>query len=205
MIGDRGSVAGGASQGVVQVLRLVGSSTHNRRGGLQMPKGAYLVTNADVSDPREARRLLRKTTNGRATLDEALGTMGELYSGDYIFPDAAVLLMIGNTQELVDEVAAAYNGGNGGTDRMHGNRWAELECYYVRMKISAVQTDTILALGTKLYWDSKRQAAIDGGWCLLKNIGPEAVWLLDDASAGCLPELIRQCKAQWTGQLLSTD
>jgi hypothetical protein len=70
------------------------------------------------------------------------------------------------------------------------------------MQISPVQADTILAIGPTSYWDTKRQVAINGGWRLLKQIGGKAVYLEDRSSDTYLPQLIRECKSQWTGPLM---
>jgi hypothetical protein len=130
--------------------------------------------------------------------------IGQLSSGDYVFPESAVILMIGNTQELVDEVAATYNNG---VDRIHAQRWPDLEFYYVRMEISGLgpvtfQADTILAIGPTEYWDPRRQDAVDNGWRLLKKDSSVKLEAGRDSDY-YLPDLIRKCKRDWTGDLIS--
>lgn len=148
-----------------------------------MPKGAYMVTTADVSDPDEARRLLRKTDDGKATLLEAVQVMGELGGQDYTLPSNAVLVMIGNTPELNDEVDVAEQS----FDRVTGDHWATLECYYKRMDVSLVQTDTILAIGPTGYWDRVgRQQALNNGWKRLQDS--------DAIRSRELKEMIDKCK-----------
>lgn len=137
-----------------------------------MPKGAYLVTTADVSDPVEARRLLRKTDDGKATLLESMGVMGRMYADSYLLPTDAVLLMIGNTPELTEEVDVAQNG----FDRVIGEDWPQLECYYKRVNVSPVQNDTILAIGPTQYWDQVgRQQALNNGWTHLQGYDSQSI------------------------------
>lgn len=173
-----------------------------------MPKGAkFLVTTKDASDPQEARRLLRKT-EGYDTLAEAINAgMGTMDGDSFELPEGAVLLMIGNTEELQTAVAAAT-----GLSYLYSPRsyddgvWRyDLDPYFVRMEISSfgpvtVQTDTLLAIGSKKYWRGKMDYVNEDGWHHLDDKRGEGSYRIynggttDDKTS--LQWMIEECKRQ---------
>ena len=96
-------------------------------------------------NPNLARQRLRSV--GVETIAELDGGPGKIVSteGYLRFPDDAVLLMIGNTPELLPACQAAADAGilMIGTEHDH-----ELYLLFARISVSLVQDDTILAIGS---------------------------------------------------------
>jgi hypothetical protein len=107
---------------------------------------AFTITRDTIdSNPNLPRQRLRNV--GVETIAELDGGPGKIVSteGYLRFPDDAVLLMIGNTPELLAACQAAADAGilMIGTESDH-----ELYLLFARIDVSLVQDDTILAVGS---------------------------------------------------------
>jgi hypothetical protein len=113
-----------------------------------------------TATPRGARQLLRANNS---TFDRAMkltpGLVQVLPRGWISFPRDTVLLMIGNTKELLDAFAAAWNRG-GGITAIAGDN-IQLECFYARIAVTFVQTDTVLAISA---WGNRIYGTGADGW-----------------------------------------
>ena len=115
----------------------------------------------DISKPLVARSYARKS-RGRSSISEAFGRVhGEKTSaGDepppssagttYVLSDDSVLLIIGQTEELVKECQVAHD-----TEPrivFIQSEFSSLQLRYARIQVHAVskQTDTLIALGAKV-------------------------------------------------------
>jgi hypothetical protein len=96
--------------------------------------------------PQAARDLLRAN---RLTFAKAMTHTPDLVQtlklGWISFPDDAVLLMIGRTQELLDELSAVWRGG---ITTISGNKLS-LECFGARIAVSLTHTHTVLAISAE--------------------------------------------------------
>jgi hypothetical protein len=121
----------------------------------------YPLEGEDVSKPLVARSYARKS-NGYPSISEAFGRVHGEKTGageepppssagtTYVLSDDSVLLMIGQTEELVKECKAAHD-----TEPrivFIQSEFSSLQLRYVRIQVHAVskQTDTLIALGAKL-------------------------------------------------------
>jgi len=117
----------------------------------------------DVSKPLVARSYARKS-NGRPSIAEAFGRVMRDHENTsageepppssagttYVLSDDSVLLMIGQTEELVNGCKAAHD-----TEPrivFIQSEFSSLQLRYARIQVHAVsrQTDTLIALGAKL-------------------------------------------------------
>jgi hypothetical protein len=131
-------------------------------------KPAFLITReAKAVDPLEARQLLRRDNQYRRLDTDSL----PLAYGDHELAtydreekvleiaDDAVLLMIGNTDELVKAVIAAKAAG---ISKIRSRDERPLQCYFARIVVHRVsgQTDTLLAISSNdYYWGNMHHAA----------------------------------------------
>lgn len=121
-----------------------------------MPGAKFLLlkTNQDVSDYRTARELLRYGGSAEDRLLDVIrkDTSGSYSAGSFLLLPTEVLLMIGNTPELLPAAEEAERAGL--REIRRANRDAQMSCYAVRIQISAFQTDTLLAIGTTEYFQN---------------------------------------------------
>jgi hypothetical protein len=133
-----------------------------------MPGAAFVIVDGgdDISEPLIARSYAREESigMGRPSLHEAYKRVGRGYKEDnidqhvrcyYRIPDDSVLLMIGNTEELLEECRVARS-----TEPqliyIATDNGKILQFRYARIQVSRVpvigrgQTDTLIALGAKL-------------------------------------------------------
>jgi hypothetical protein len=115
---------------------------------------AFLITRDTdyVKNPTEARKLLRG--NNIDTLKHAVtahGGLTEIKKGWLRFPADACLLMIGQTKELLDACEQAKSEG---IDVIASESENPLGCFFVRIKVSPIQTDTLLALLADDSWST---------------------------------------------------
>jgi hypothetical protein len=131
-------------------------------------KPAFLITRESKAvDPLEARQLLRGDNQYRRLDTDSL----PLASGDHELAtydreekvleiaDDAVLLMIGNTDELVKAIIAAKAAG---ISKIRSRDERPLQCYFARIIVHRVsgQTDTLLAISSNdYYWGNVHHAA----------------------------------------------
>ncbi len=117
---------------------------------------AFLITrDPEVrTSPAAARERLR--TDGFATFAEAVKAAGQadglikVSFGTVTIADDAVCMMIGNTPELVSGCEKAWNAGH---SELEAADRSPLSVYYHRYKVSPIQTDTILMVGSLSgYW-----------------------------------------------------
>jgi hypothetical protein len=109
-----------------------------------MPGPAFVITRDDsVTDPKLARQMVRGT--GVENLEgPTLGTV-DRSQGYLRFPDDAVLLMIGNTQELLD---ACEEASDAGILMIGTSNDRSLTLLFARIQVSLIQTDTLIAIGS---------------------------------------------------------
>jgi hypothetical protein len=124
---------------------------------------AFVITRDDVSEPLVARAYARHKTMGCPTLYEAFARLGitpgssgvkqEFFPGGktYVLPQDCVLLMIGQTLELVQGCKVAHEDKE---DHSIGFIRAEhyrLHLRYARIQVHQLskQTDTLIALGAE--------------------------------------------------------
>jgi hypothetical protein len=126
----------------------------------------------DVSKPLVARSYARKS-NGHPSISEAFGRVhGEKTSASppssagttYVLSDDSVLLMIGQTEELVKECKVAHD-----TEPrivFIQSEFSSLQLRYARIQVHAAskQTDTLIALGAKVPATSKDGWHEPQGW-----------------------------------------
>src|SRR5262249_51872817 len=133
-----------------------------------MPGAAFVIVGEgdDITEPLIARAYAREKSvdMGRPTLHEAFARVGRDYNKDnkdqnirccYKIPDDSVLLMIGNTDELIEECRVARS-----TEPrliyIATDTDKPLQFRYARIQVSRIpvigrgQTDTLIALGAKL-------------------------------------------------------
>ena len=130
-------------------------------------KAAFLITRESKAvDPLEARRLLRRANQYRRLSTDSLPVAaGErdvaTYDGEekvLEIADDAVLLMIGNTDQLIKEIIAAKASG---ISMIRSRDERPLQCYFARIIVHRVsrQTDTLLAISSNdYYWGNVQHA-----------------------------------------------
>jgi hypothetical protein len=116
-----------------------------------MGQPAFCIIGDDVSYPTVARKYARHERLGFPSIAEALKDRGSPDPEDderYSFPDDSVLLMIGQTQELVDACKAAVDSGIGW---IQTSSQSSLALRYARIEVHWLsgQTDTLIAIGKK--------------------------------------------------------
>jgi hypothetical protein len=115
-------------------------------------KANFLTTDDPMAaSPHDARHMLRKDYDYPGLSDQLPGTSYNGSSGALEIKRDYVLLMIGNTAELLEALDQAQASGINAIEASDG---AQLSCYFVRMKISGRQTDTLLAIGPQRFWDA---------------------------------------------------
>lgn len=131
-------------------------------------KPAFLITRESKAvHPLEARRLLRSDNQYRRLDTDSLPVAyGDRELATYDreekvleIADDAVLLMIGNTDELVKEIIAAKAAG---ISKIRSRDERPLQCYFARIIVHRVsgQTDTLLAISSNdYYWGNVHHAA----------------------------------------------
>ena len=175
-----------------------------------MPKGAkFLVTTDSAENPHTARTLLRKTDDAHDNLTDALREgIGQLDGDSFDLPEGAVLLMIGNTQELQEAIAASGLSYIESASSNDPGVWRHnLTCYFVRMQISGFgplkgQTDTLLAIGSPKYWSGKDGYFSNDYWHQLADTRGDGAYRIysgrnatvDDGTS--LQWMIQECKRQ---------
>jgi hypothetical protein len=111
-----------------------------------------------AADPGDARYMLRTENRQITGLEQYVGnnpppTARVTYDFPALeIPDDAAVVMIGNTQELVDACAKAEGQG---IARIETLREVPLKLHYVRMEISGFptfQNDTLIIIGSQNYW-----------------------------------------------------
>src|SRR5215831_6224153 len=144
-------------------------------------KPAFVIIGDNVNEPLVARAYVRKEGKGlgRLRLAEAFkdkGSTDEAISMRDFFPDRAAvtlndgasfpddsaLLMIGNTQELLDACKEAEDAH---ILAIYTKTRRPLTLLYARIKVSSFQTDTLIAIGQKGLLPSPPQ----NGWREYKN------------------------------------
>jgi hypothetical protein len=172
-----------------------------------MGGSAFLITRDDygLHDPAKARDTVRKG-GAFESLRAAVAAAPDLVRVEpsmktVTIAKDAVLMMIGNTQELLKSCAEAVSDG---ITFVETEDEEELSRYYARINVSPRQTDTLLMIGSvSSYWAGSTGLA--DGW--KRPIGPagnytatKSVSLMDVDPAGernttRLPEVLRQIKA----------
>ena len=126
---------------------------------------AFVIVRADVSDPLVARSYARDTSKGskgRPTLYEAFGRLGTtpessrvteafLTGKTYVLPKDCVLLMIGQTLELIQGCKVAHEDDEDRSITFIQAEHYRLHLRYARIQVHPVskQTDTLIALGAE--------------------------------------------------------
>jgi hypothetical protein len=161
-------------------------------------KANFLTTDDPMAaNPHDARHMLRKDYDFPGLSDQLPGTSYNGSSGALEIKGGYVLLMIGNTDELLQALDQTQASGINAIEASDG---AQLSCYFVRMKITGMQTDTLLAIGPQRFWD----AAPDWGewkssWRVPAGAGnANYVSTLPEREAGVnsLRAFIIDCRAQ---------
>jgi hypothetical protein len=175
---------------------------------------AFTILGDNCNEPLVARAYARTEGLGHPSLAEALKhrrdvegpkdvfvqrPAEETLAQCYTFPDDTVLLMIGNTQELVDACneAVAAN-----ILAFVTAAQKELQLFYARIAVSSFQTDTLIAitpLGSSLVpWGSSKDSWLEyGRWQVTPGLygQPTYVTTSDDPREPCaLPPIIRWIK-----------
>jgi hypothetical protein len=112
-------------------------------------KPAFCIIGDDVSEPTVAREFARHQSLGFPRLAEAFERDGsrDAANGEcYTFPDDNRLLLIGQTKELVD---ACNEADAAGIRRIATQSHRIMGLRFVRMKVSPIQTDTLIAIGAQ--------------------------------------------------------
>jgi hypothetical protein len=153
-----------------------------------------------AGEPLTARYMLRKEGYDLRALDGSLpGTTHDPSSSTLRMPANYVLLMIGNTPELERAVTAARDSG---INMIEADDGAPLKCYFVRVKVSSLQTDSLLAIASQRYWNQTEFAQHANDWSVPRsaaNTSFSYVSTLNEnqAAAGTsLLGFIRECKEQ---------
>lgn len=94
--------------------------------------------------------MLRHECNCPGLSDDLPRTTHRGSSGALEFKQNYILLLIGNTDELLKAVVQAQANGIRTIEASGGS---QLSCYFVRMNVSLWQTDTLLAIGPQSFWD----------------------------------------------------
>jgi hypothetical protein len=124
---------------------------------------AFVITRDDVSEPLVARSYARHETMGCPTLYEAFERQGitagagkpelEVIGGGttYVLPKDCVLLMIGQTEELVKECKAADEDEQDRDISIIRGESGKLHLRYARIQVHPIsmQTHTLIALGAR--------------------------------------------------------
>jgi hypothetical protein len=99
-------------------------------------KANFLTTDDPrAASPYDARYMLRKEYDYPWLSDDLPGMVFDQSSGALAIPPNNVLLMIGNTDELLDAVQQANDNGIRTIEAKDGS---PLSCYFVRMNVSSI-------------------------------------------------------------------
>jgi hypothetical protein len=162
-------------------------------------KANFLTTDdPQAANPHYARSMLRKEYNfAELKAPDLPGTTHNSSSGALEFKRNYVLLMIGNTDELLKAVDQAHANGITTIEASDGS---QLSCYFVRMDVSSWQTDTLLAIGPQSFWDgSSDWAEWSTSWRVPKGAGNSSyVSTLPEGEArvNSLRAFITDCRTQ---------
>ena len=161
-------------------------------------KANFLTTDdPQAANPHYARSLLRKEYNFAELGDPKLPGVTHSSSGALEFKRDYILLMIGNTDELLEAVDQAQANGIRTIEASDGS---QLSCYFVRMNVSSWQTDTLLAIGPQSFWDrSPDWTEWSASWRVPKGAGNSSyVSTLPEGEArvNSLRAFITDCRTQ---------
>ncbi len=172
-----------------------------------MSGAAFLITaDQDARDPKLARKLVR-ANNFRSLSKSTSSGAGDVTDGVLNVPEDAVLLMIGNTDELLAACAAALN--SDGINRIETGQGHYLAGYFVRISVSPVpvpllgQVDTLLGIGcAQHYWQQFTPST--HSWRSVKHsTSTTAFYLRPNPQPDCyLIDMINDCKAQSPGAFI---
>ena len=164
-----------------------------------------LTDDTRAGSPLTARHMLRKENDYRWIDDELRRDVRSATyddgSGTLTIPPNCVLLMIGNTDELADAVAAATRRG---LRIIETSDRSPLICYFIRIKVSSwsTQRDSLLAFASQAYWNHTEVRDYANDWSTPDSAHGTKfnyVSTLDENQAAkgtSLPGIIRECKAQ---------
>jgi hypothetical protein len=158
-------------------------------------KPAFCIIRDDVTYPSVARKFARDERLGFPRLAEAFERDGSRDAGNdecYTFPDDGRLLMIGKTKELED---ACKEADAAGIRRIATQSHRIMGLRFVRMEVSPIQTDTLIAMGAQ---DSLPDWSSDG-WREHKRPWAEDYALTADRIdlIYSLPPMIRGIEEFW--------
>ena len=172
---------------------------------------AFVIIGDSVSEPLVARAYARKKDLGQPSLAKAFkekGSLGEAISmRDFFpgrgpdvtlddgasFPDTSVLLMIGNTKELVEACKKVEEDAR--ILAIYTKPRRALTLLYARIDVSLMQDDTLIAIGQQ---GGLLPSPTQKGWHEYKNTGwqspPTYVTTPDASEPYALPPIIRWIK-----------
>jgi hypothetical protein len=168
----------------------------------------FLITrDSKAIDPLDARQMLRQDYDyGQLDADFPMGLASRDEPGVLEIADDAVLLMIGNTDELVKAVIAAKERG---LSEIRTREGGALKCYFARIKVHWLsgQVDTLLAIcGSDYYFGNIHHSATRDSWAIpgLPNarVGDHLGTVTYDRKCvrtdgtDSLIDIIKTCKAQ---------
>jgi hypothetical protein len=160
-----------------------------------MSGAAFLITTDRAArDPKLARQLVRANDFSSLSASKSSGA-GDVTKGVLNIPEDAVLLMIGNTNELLTACEATLN--SEGITRIETKQGHYLAGYFVRISVSPVQVDTLIAIGcAQDYWQQASPSA--NSWRPMKHsTNTTAFYLQPNPQPDCyLADMINDCKAQ---------
>ncbi len=160
-----------------------------------MSGAAFLIsTDGDARKPKLARQLVRANAFSSLSASTSSGS-GDVAIGVLNIPEDAVLLMIGNTGELLTACEAAVN--SEGITRIETKQGHYLAGYFVRISVSPVQNDTLIAVGcAEDYWQAASPTA--NSWRPMKHsTNTTSFYLRPNPQPDCyLADMIKDCKAQ---------
>jgi hypothetical protein len=151
---------------------------------------AFCIIADEIRYPTVAMKYARHKSLGSPSLAEARGGSRDATDDErYTFPDDSCLLMIGHTQQLLDACKDAYDAG---TRRIETQSHRVVGLRYVRLEISSVETDTLIAIGAK---DLLPDSSTDG-WREHRRpwLGDYVLTADDVADYYSLPPMIRGIK-----------
>jgi hypothetical protein len=149
----------------------------------------FLITqDRRAADPGDARYMLRTENRQITGLDQYVGTNRPstpavtFDRGTLTIPDDTALVMIGNTQELLD---ACEEAARQGIVVIQSTSDLPLKRHYVRMKISWSQNDTLIIIGSQRYWANVGRNP-GAPWNDLDRQDRSSLWLYnpDDVEGG---------------------
>jgi hypothetical protein len=112
-------------------------------------KPAFCIIGDDVTYPSVARKFARHESLAFSRLADAFERDGSPDAANdecYTFPDNSRLLMIGKTKELED---ACKEADAAGLRRIATRSHRVMGLRFVRMEVSPIQTDTLIAIGAQ--------------------------------------------------------